>query len=84
MFVHYCKLNAQTIPDSYPMPSIDDLLNKKKPTPYISTIDLRSDYHQVKIAKEDQEKGLLFARLVLINLRAWLSNCAIFWPPFLD
>ncbi|GFX90565.1 retrovirus-related Pol polyprotein from transposon 297 [Trichonephila clavipes] len=50
------KLNAQTVPDSYPLPRMDDLLNEAKPTPYMSTIDLRSGYHQVQVAAEDQDK----------------------------
>ncbi|GFW05006.1 retrovirus-related Pol polyprotein from transposon 297 [Trichonephila clavipes] len=54
--IDYRKLNAQTVPDSYPLPRMDDLLNEAKPTPYMSTIDLRSGYHQVKVAAEDQDK----------------------------
>ncbi|GFW79568.1 retrovirus-related Pol polyprotein from transposon 297 [Trichonephila clavipes] len=54
--IDYRKLNAQTVPDSYPLPRMDNLLNKAKPTPYMSTIDLRSGYHQVKVAAEDQDK----------------------------
>ncbi|GFT97129.1 hypothetical protein TNCV_3857951 [Trichonephila clavipes] len=54
--IDYRTLNAQTVPDSYPLPRTDDLLNEAKPTPYISTIDLRSGYHQVKVAEKDQDK----------------------------
>ncbi|GFX35246.1 retrovirus-related Pol polyprotein from transposon 297 [Trichonephila clavipes] len=54
--IDYRKLNAQTVPHSYPLPRMDDLLNETKPTPYMSTIDLRSGYHQVKMVAEDQDK----------------------------
>ncbi|GFW83846.1 retrovirus-related Pol polyprotein from transposon 297 [Trichonephila clavipes] len=54
--IDYRKLNAQTVPNSYPLPRMDDLLNEAKPTPYMSTIDLRSGYHQVKVAAEDPDK----------------------------
>ncbi|GFX31172.1 retrovirus-related Pol polyprotein from transposon 297 [Trichonephila clavipes] len=54
--IDYRKLNAQTVPDSYPLPRMDDLLNEAKPTPYMLTIDLRSGYHQVKVVAEDQDK----------------------------
>ncbi|GFU72012.1 retrovirus-related Pol polyprotein from transposon 297 [Trichonephila clavipes] len=54
--IGYRKLNAQTVPDSCPLPRMDDLLNEAKPTPYMSTIDLRSGYHQVKVAAEDRDK----------------------------
>ncbi|GFX42529.1 retrovirus-related Pol polyprotein from transposon 17.6 [Trichonephila clavipes] len=39
--IDYRKLNTQTVPDSYPLPWMDDLLNEVKSTPYMSTIDLR-------------------------------------------
>ncbi|GFU46128.1 retrovirus-related Pol polyprotein from transposon 297 [Trichonephila clavipes] len=54
--IDYRKLNAQTVPDSYPLPRMDDLLNEAKTTPYMSTIDLRLGYQQVKVAAEDQDK----------------------------
>ncbi|GFT35084.1 retrovirus-related Pol polyprotein from transposon 297 [Trichonephila clavipes] len=54
--IDYRKLNAQTVPDSYPLPRMDDLLNEAKPTPSMSTIDLLSGYHQVKVAAEDRDK----------------------------
>ncbi|GFX11357.1 hypothetical protein TNCV_2804191 [Trichonephila clavipes] len=54
--IDYRKLNAQTVPDSYPLLRMDDLLNKVKPTPYMSTFDLRSGYNQVKVVAEDQDK----------------------------
>ncbi|GFX59946.1 retrovirus-related Pol polyprotein from transposon 297 [Trichonephila clavipes] len=54
--IDYRKLNTQTIPDSYPLLRMDDLLNEAKTTPYMSTIDLRSGYHQVKVGAEDQEE----------------------------
>ncbi|GFS93111.1 retrovirus-related Pol polyprotein from transposon 297 [Trichonephila clavipes] len=54
--IDYRKRKAQTVPDSYPLPRMDDLLNEAKPTPYMSTIDLSSGYHQVKVVAEDQDK----------------------------
>ncbi|GFU15264.1 retrovirus-related Pol polyprotein from transposon 297 [Trichonephila clavipes] len=54
--IDYRKLNAQTVPDNYPLPWMDDLLHEAKPRPYMSTIDLRSGYHQVKVAAEDLDK----------------------------
>ncbi|GFW88403.1 retrovirus-related Pol polyprotein from transposon 297 [Trichonephila clavipes] len=35
---------------------MDDLLNEAMSTAYLSTIDLRSGYHEVKVAEEDQDK----------------------------
>lgn len=54
--VDYRKLNAVTKSDSYPLPVIDDLLQYTGKSCYMSTIDLRSGYWQVKVREEDQDK----------------------------
>lgn len=54
--VDYRKLNAITVTDTYPLPRIDDLLHAAKATPYMSTLDLKSGYWQIKIAEEDKLK----------------------------
>ncbi|GFV55379.1 retrovirus-related Pol polyprotein from transposon 297 [Trichonephila clavipes] len=54
--IDYRKFNTQTVPDSYLLPRMDDFLNEAKLTPYMSTIDLRSGYHQVKVAAENRDK----------------------------
>ncbi|GFT01023.1 retrovirus-related Pol polyprotein from transposon 297 [Trichonephila clavipes] len=47
--IDYQKLNEVTVSDTYPLPRMDDLLQKAKHTAYISTIDLKSGYHQVNV-----------------------------------
>lgn len=54
--VDYRKLNAITVTDTYPLPRIDDLLHAAKATPYMSTLDLKSGYWQIKLAEEDKLK----------------------------
>ncbi|GFX18450.1 retrovirus-related Pol polyprotein from transposon 17.6 [Trichonephila clavipes] len=54
--VDYRKLNSVTKVDAYPLPRIDDLLNEATPTSFMSTIDLQSGYHQVKVADVDEDK----------------------------
>lgn len=54
--IDYRKLNAITVPDSYPLPRMDDLLHEARPTSFMSTIDLRAGYHQVKVNPADQDK----------------------------
>lgn len=54
--IDYQRLNAITVPDSYPLPRIDDLLHAAKHTPFMSTIDLRSGYHQIKVKESDRDK----------------------------
>lgn len=51
--IDYRKLNANTIPDHYPLPRIDDLLHEAKSSKYMSTIDLCSGYWQVKMNEDD-------------------------------
>lgn len=54
--IDYRKLNAVTEPDRYPLPRIEDILHAAKTSEYMTTLDLRSGYHQVSVSAEDQDK----------------------------
>ena len=56
MTFDYRALNRQTKKDVYPLPHIDDLLDKLAHAHFLSVIDLASGYHQVGLAKDAQEK----------------------------
>ena len=56
MCIDFRKLNSVTVPDRYPLPRIDDILQNAKHTPYMSTIDLQSGYHQVLVRQKDRDK----------------------------
>jgi len=58
--VDYRKLNAVTVKDSYPLPRIDDMLDRLSGNSWFSTLDLKSGYWQVKIRPEDKEKNCVF------------------------
>lgn len=60
--VDYRALNKQTIVDSYPLPRIDELLNRLKGAKYFSRLDLRDGYHQLPIAAEDRHKSAFTCR----------------------
>ncbi|GBG62597.1 hypothetical protein CBR_g31233 [Chara braunii] len=54
--IDYRKLNAQTIRNVDPLPSIDDLLERLGGAQFFSKLDLKSGYHQLEIRKEDRYK----------------------------
>ena len=52
MTVNYRALNRWTKEDVYPLPRIDDLLDKLVHARFLSAINLASGYHQVGLAKD--------------------------------
>nr|GEV74518.1 putative reverse transcriptase domain-containing protein [Tanacetum cinerariifolium] len=53
MCIDYQELNKLTIKNHYPLPRIDDLFDQLQGSRYLSKIDLRSGYHQLRVRKED-------------------------------
>ena len=51
MCVDYRSFNANTRPDRYPIPRIDELLDRLGGSRFFSKINLRAGYHQVGIAE---------------------------------
>ncbi|KAG8179723.1 hypothetical protein JTE90_006628 [Oedothorax gibbosus] len=55
MVVDYSQnINKYTLLDGYPLPRIDDLINKVSQYKVLSTVDLASAYHQVPILDSDK------------------------------
>ena len=54
--VDYRRLNCVTKPDPYPMPRVDDLLERLGQAKYISTLDLTKGYWQVPVHPESRQQ----------------------------
>ena len=56
MCIDYRGLNKLSIKNRYPLPRIDEMLDRLNGAQFFSIIDLRSGYHQIRIAPEDTHK----------------------------
>jgi Reverse transcriptase (RNA-dependent DNA polymerase)/RNase H-like domain found in reverse transcriptase len=54
--IDYRKLNKVTKSDAYPLPRIDELLERYETARWFTSLDLAAGYHQVEMEEEDKEK----------------------------
>ena len=67
--VDYRALNSVTKPDVFPLPRIDDLLDKLGHSKYFTTLDLKSGYWQIKMDVTSQEKTAFVTHRGLYEFR---------------
>ncbi|CAH2088138.1 unnamed protein product [Euphydryas editha] len=56
LVIDYRRLNDRLIEDKYPLPNINDILDRLGRAQYFTTLDLASGYHQVEMHPDDIEK----------------------------
>ncbi|GBG73075.1 hypothetical protein CBR_g12791 [Chara braunii] len=71
--INYRGLNRYTIKNNYSMPRSDELFGRLAGNRFFTKIDLRSGYHQIRVAADDQLKT---------TFRSRFSHCEFTVMPF--
>jgi len=56
MLIDYRKLSEKTVKDKYPMPNINDVLDRIGSAKYFAALDLARGYHQIVLDPRDVSK----------------------------
>ena len=75
--IDYRKLNAATRKDHFPLPFIDQMLERLAGHEYYCFLDGYSGYNQIPIAIEDQKRTRSLARSEPLLIDAYPLDCAM-------
>ena len=84
----YRQLNKVTKKDGYPLPKVTDILDQLREAKYITSLDLKSAYHQIPLDDASKEKTAFTVRGR--GLYQWkrmpqgLHNAPATWQRFID
>lgn len=86
--IDYRELNKVTKKDAYPLPKVNDILDQLKDAKFITSLDLKSAYHQIPLTPASKEKTAFTIRAR--GLFQWrrmpqgLPNAPATWQRFID
>jgi hypothetical protein len=69
--IDYRALNTVTIKQGYPLPRIDDLLDKIQGSQYFSSMDLLQGFYQLPLVESDKEKKQPLKPTSVISSSKW-------------
>ena len=73
--IDFHKLNKATRKDHYPLPFIDQMLERLSKHTHFCFLDGYSGFSQIPVSKEDQEKTIFTCPFGLCNALATFQRC---------
>ena len=67
--IDYRDLHAVTVPETFPLPRIDDLLDQLGQSRFFSMLDLASGYWQIRVHPDSREKTVFVTPQGLFEFR---------------
>ena len=84
MVIDYRKLNKATRKDHYPLPFIDQMLERLSMHTHFCFLDGYSSFSQIPVSQNDQKRPLLLVLSELMLIDICLSVYAMHLLPFKD